>query len=97
MTAAVRTDRSSHGLPGDLVGVFNVAFIIMGDNHRDRKEDTRRRQVGVYLDLGCRVTLTELVDDPVDVWSEAVVGLPRDPTSDDEVALSAPEFGVHTQ
>jgi hypothetical protein len=31
------------------------------------------------------------------VWSEAVVGLPRDPTSDDEVALSAPEFGVHTQ
>ena len=97
MTAAVGADRLADGLPSHLLSVADVALIILSHNDSDREENTRRRQVGVDFDLGRRIALPQIVDHPIDVWPQALVGLPWDPTGDNEVTLRAPEFRAHTQ
>ena len=74
-----------------------LALIVLGHDNGDREENTGRRQVGVDFDLGCRITLAQIVDHPIDVWPQTLVGLPRDASGDNEVTLRAPELRTHTQ
>jgi len=97
VTAAVGADRRADGLPSHFLGVADVALIILGYNNSDREENTGRRQVDVNFDLGRRITLPQIVDHPIDVWPQALVGLPRDPSGDNKVTLRAPELRIHTQ
>ena len=97
MTAAVGPYRLADGLPSHFLSVADVALIILRYNNSDREENTRRRQVGVDFDLGRRIALPQIVDHPIDVWPQALVGLPWDPSGDNEVTLRAPELRTHTQ
>lgn len=97
MTAAVGADRLADGLPSHFLGVAEVALIILIYNNSDREENTGRRQVGVDFDLGRRITLPQIINYSIYVRPQALVGLPRDASSDNEVTLSAPQLRAHTQ
>ena len=91
------TDCGANGLPCDLLGVGELPLIVPGHNNGDREKDTGGCQIGVGLDLGCRFAIAQLVNHSVNVRLQTLVGLPRYASRDDEVALRAPEFRIHTQ
>ena len=97
MTATVGADRRSDGLTSDHLAVAKPPLIIPGHDNRQREENTGRGQIGVDLDLGCRITISQIVNYTINVRPQTLVGLPRDASSDNEVALRAPQLRTHTQ
>lgn len=97
MPPAVGTNRARDGLPGDDLPIFGVAVIVFVHCDRECEDYTRRNKVCIDFDLGSRITFPQLVQHLIDVGTQSLVRLPRDSSSNDEVALRSPEIGSHTQ
>lgn len=97
MTATVGADRSPHGLTSDHFGVSKLPLIVPGHYHGDREENAGRGEIGVDLDLGCRIAVAQTVYYLIDVGPQPLVALPRNASPDNKVGLRAPQFRTHTQ
>ena len=97
MTATVGADRRSDSIPSDPLGVAKLPFIVVSQDNSDREENPGGGQIGVALDLGCRITVAQIIDHSIDVRPQTLVGVPRNASSYNEVALRAPQLRTHTQ
>lgn len=97
MTATVGADRRADGLTSDHLAVAKPPLIVLGHDNCQREENTGRGQIGIDLDLGCRITIAQIVNYSINVRPQTLIGLPRDSSSDNEVALRAPQLRTHTQ
>jgi hypothetical protein len=97
VTTTVGADRRADGLPSDPLGVANVPFIVVRHDNGDREENASGNQIGIDLDLGCRITVAQIVDYSINMRSQTLVGVPGNASIHNEVALRAPQLRTHTQ
>ena len=97
MTATVGADRRADSLPSDPLCVAKLPFIVVGHDNSDREENASGGQIGVDLDLGCRITIAQIADYSINMRPQTLVGVPRNASIHNEVALRPPQLRTHTQ
>lgn len=97
MPPAHRSNGTRDLLASNDLAVFGSTFIVHRQNDREREHDPRRSKVGVDFDLGGCVALAQFVEDGVNMWPQPLVGLPGNPTRNDEISSNLQEVFGHTQ
>ena len=80
-----------------LISPNNLPFIVVRHNNGDREENASGGQIGVDLDLGCRITIAQIADYSINMRPQTLVGVPRNASIHNEVALRPPQLRIHTQ